>query len=158
MTRADTKDGRWFGSRAPFRILADFIATGDAQDLAIWREYEQASHGRHFLHWSPGLKAHFGIGERTDEEIAAERIGGTTVVVLAPSEWKQVVAAGAEWAVVAAAPDGLRAVDDVLAEIGVTRAAGYRARTAGRAGWRVVRPPADEPWPDQAQQRLVDVR
>lgn len=96
LARHDLKRGRRSGSRNPFGILADYVAGlevghQDDGDLALWRTYEQASHGRQALTWSKGLKARFGVGERTDEEIAAEQIGGEVVFTLTADAWVRVV-------------------------------------------------------------------
>lgn len=81
------KDGRG-GSRSPFQILADVTATGDADDLDLWHEYEQASHGRRQLTWSQGLRELAGLGEeQTDEEIAAEEVEGDDVLVFTRDTW-----------------------------------------------------------------------
>ena len=89
MTRHDLKLGRRTG-RTPFQVLADFAATGDCADLALWHEWEQASKGMQSITWSKGLKARFGIAEKTDEEIAAEEVGGTTICELTPEQWNTV--------------------------------------------------------------------
>lgn len=73
-----TKRGRK-GSRTPFQILEDVRVAGlsdfrengvVSDDLALWHEYEQASHGRRALTWSRGLKDAAGVNEKSDEEIA----------------------------------------------------------------------------------------
>lgn len=110
MTRLDLKAGRWFRSRTPFAILADFTAWGDADDLALWHEWERVSHGRKALVWSRGLKGRLGITDRTDDEIAAEIVLGTVVARLDRWEWRAVADAGLEWDLVAAAPEGPAAV------------------------------------------------
>lgn len=65
------------GGRAPFDILRDIVANGDADDLDLWHEWETASKGRRQLVWSRGLRDEVGLNdEKTDEEIAAEDAGG----------------------------------------------------------------------------------
>lgn len=70
---ATVKRGR--GSRTPWEILLDVVASGDAADLALWEEYEKATKGRRALVWSDGLKAMVGVDEVSDEEIAEEEEG-----------------------------------------------------------------------------------
>lgn len=78
-------------NRTPFQILADIIETGDADDAALWRTFEKASRGRRALVWSRGLREWAGLGaEKTDEEIAAEEEGGSTVAVMSNREWLSV--------------------------------------------------------------------
>lgn len=88
MARADMKGGRQ-GSRTPFEILADFGNGALADDLELWWEYEQATIGRSAIRWSPGLKARLLPDEEelSDDDIAAEDLGGETVAVLAPHLW-----------------------------------------------------------------------
>ena len=79
------------GSRTPFQILADGIATGDADDLDLWHEYERASQGRRQLTWSQGLRDLAGLGEeQTDEEIAEETIEGDDVLVFTRETWREI--------------------------------------------------------------------
>ncbi len=86
--------GRWkkgrTGGRTPFEILAEGLATGSADDLELWLEWEQGSKGMRQLVWSRGLKARVGVDERQDEEIAAETEHGHTVAVLPARTWRVV--------------------------------------------------------------------
>src|SRR3954453_21800203 len=52
VTYSHTKESR--GGRSPFGIVTDGLRTGDADDLALWAEWEQASFGRRQLTWSLG--------------------------------------------------------------------------------------------------------
>jgi hypothetical protein len=71
-----SKRARKEGSRAPFGILDDFIATGDAEDLELWQEFAFASKGRRQMTWGAGTRDLLQLGaEMTDEEIADEEIG-----------------------------------------------------------------------------------
>lgn len=75
LVRHDLKRGRR-RSRTPFEVLADFMRTGDVEDLAVWREWERASKGRRQLLWSKALRQILDLGrERTDDEIAATETG-----------------------------------------------------------------------------------
>lgn len=79
------------GNRTPFQILADVLEVGDADDLAIWWEWEEASHNRRQLTWSAGLREYLALGEEmTDEEAAAEELGGEVVLMLSAPEFEVV--------------------------------------------------------------------
>lgn len=86
--------GRWKkgrnGGRTPFEILGDALATGLADDVELWWEWEQASKGMRQLVWSRGLKQRAGIDEQTDEEIAEEVEQGHTIAILPARTWKHV--------------------------------------------------------------------
>jgi hypothetical protein len=89
-THGHVKTGRTVSDlRAPFQVVADLTATGDADDLAIWQEWEQASKGRQQLTWSRGLRAIAGLAEeqRSDEEIADHELGDDDVLVLDRDTW-----------------------------------------------------------------------
>jgi hypothetical protein len=89
MTRHDLKAGRRAG-RTPFQVLRDFAETGDCADLALWHEWERASSGTKSLTWSRGLKARYNVVEKSDEELAAERVGGEHVTDLSTEQWNLV--------------------------------------------------------------------
>ncbi|HJQ27681.1 MAG TPA: hypothetical protein VKA60_27605 [Blastocatellia bacterium] len=86
MTRHDLKTARRAG-RTPFQVLRDFAESGDCDDLALWHKWERASRGTQSLTWSRGLKARYNVVEKTDEEIAAEQVGGALVTELTPAQW-----------------------------------------------------------------------
>lgn len=79
------------GNRTPFQILADVVMAGDADDLAIWHEWEAASHGRRQLTWSAGLRDFLEMGqEQTDDDIVEEDLGGEVVLTLTASEFASI--------------------------------------------------------------------
>jgi Replication protein len=90
VTYSHMKEAR--GGRSPFKILTDGLRTGDADDLGLWLEWEQASFGRRQLTWSLGehdLRKLAGLGaEQSDEEIAAEELAGEDVIALPHPTWK----------------------------------------------------------------------
>lgn len=91
MARADLKSGRQ-DSRVPFEILADFGSDGQADDLALWHEYQLATKGRSAIRWSRGLRKLLLTVEEepTDEEIAAAEVGGTDVALLTPGLYRKI--------------------------------------------------------------------
>lgn len=84
------------GNRTPFQILADFMTTGDEDDLRLWHTWEKVSRGKRALTWSRGLRDWAELeDEKTDEEIAEEDTGGETVALFDKKNWKKVRKAGA---------------------------------------------------------------
>jgi hypothetical protein len=59
--------------RSPMDLLRSYAFEQDKQAGALFIEYSKGFHGKRQLTWSPGLKAYFKIGEKTDEQIAAEQ-------------------------------------------------------------------------------------
>ncbi|MFI3119609.1 MAG: hypothetical protein QX203_06490, partial [Methylococcaceae bacterium] len=59
--------------RSPMDLIRSYVFDKDKQAGALFVEYSKAFHRKHQLQWSPGLKAYFKIGEKTDEQIAAEQ-------------------------------------------------------------------------------------
>lgn len=98
MARHDLKQGRESDSRGrgrehhrtPFQILADFSQTGDMDDSELFNEFESAIKGHQAITWSRGLKAILGVHEMTDEELAAEEVGGSDIILLEAPEWQLV--------------------------------------------------------------------
>lgn len=88
IARADLKGGRK-KSRTPFEILADFGTTGEIRDLELWQEFEKATKGRSAIRWSTGLRKLIAptLEEQSDEDIAAEEIGGDVVAYVRPELW-----------------------------------------------------------------------
>lgn len=92
VARGDLKSSSHFGHRTPWQVLADFSATGESEDLTLWREWEKATRGIHAIRWSNGLRAEVGLTEAlTDEEIVAVEIGGEVVYTFSRREWSFVV-------------------------------------------------------------------
>jgi hypothetical protein len=80
------------GHRTPFHILADYLATGSADDLDLWFVYQREIKGARRLTWSHGLKARYAIPEVSDETLAAEEVGGEPLATFGPDEWGRIVA------------------------------------------------------------------
>lgn len=83
MTRGDLKRPAG-GSLTPEMILEAAAEDGDLVMWALWNEYEVATEGWRFLTWSQGLRSELldEEEEATDEELAAEEVGGDVAVVL----------------------------------------------------------------------------
>ena len=91
MARADLKSGR-AGHRTPFELLGEIADTGDLAGLPLWHEYEKATKRHQAITWSKGLrKLLLGLEpERTDEEIAADEVGGDLVLEISREAWREV--------------------------------------------------------------------
>ncbi|HYU71787.1 MAG TPA: hypothetical protein VEL31_03815 [Ktedonobacteraceae bacterium] len=81
LTRANLKRGHQ-GTLMPFDILLEFFNTGDMEALGLWHEYERETRGKLVIRFTKGLRALLlpDEVEKTDEELAAEEIGGVDVV------------------------------------------------------------------------------
>ncbi|MGW0689669.1 protein rep [Streptomyces sp. NPDC002754] len=86
MARGDMKAGR-LGTLAPFEMLEYLRTTGDAAVVPVWHEYEKATFRRRAITWSRGLRGQLldDEPELSDEEVAAEEVGGETWALL-PAE------------------------------------------------------------------------
>lgn len=125
-----------FGNRTPFEILRDASAVGPADangelnnDMAIWWEWETASKGKRQLTWSPWLRAMlFPEVEKTDEEIANEKLeGGEIVLRLRDAQWKAIEPRADELLDAVEADDDMGAAYAWLAEhcVAVNAAGGF---------------------------------
>lgn len=90
LTKAHTKNGRRKG-RTPFDLLRS-VAEGDKPAGELFKDYASAFYGFRQCFWSPGLKANFGIDEKTDEELAQEQEqDAIEITTIEPERWKQVI-------------------------------------------------------------------
>ena len=91
MTKANIKKGR-AGSMTPFDMLRVVIEDGDLEYEDKYREYAKATKGKQQLVWSPGLKAKYLIEEKSDEEIASEKVEVADLLgQLGWKDWKYVI-------------------------------------------------------------------
>lgn len=121
VTREDMKTARQ-GGRTPFDVLDDFRWTGDAADLALWHEYEQAMHRKQVITWSKGLKHLLAVEEQTDEDIAEEDIGGEELARIPNETWKAITKVpGLTSAILDAAENtyGLDAITNLLTRLSI---------------------------------------
>jgi hypothetical protein len=120
IARADLKNAKG-SSRTPFQVLADFGTWGEAADLSLWHEYENSTAGKSAIRWSRGLRGLLlpDSVEQTDEEIAAENVGGEDVCAILPRTWYAICdTPGAEVLVLRAIEEGgMQAVIRVLAAL-----------------------------------------
>ncbi|AJE54161.1 protein rep [Paenibacillus polymyxa] len=73
MTKANIKKGRG-GSMTPFDFLRVIVEDGDLEYEGKYEEYAKATKGKQQLVWSPGLKDRYLIEDKTDEEVATEKV------------------------------------------------------------------------------------
>ncbi|QJY46944.1 protein rep [Pseudonocardia broussonetiae] len=91
VTGSTRKTGRRHSSRTMWEVLADGVATGLADDLEAWFEYERASHGRKQVTFSRGLRQRYRLAEEeTDEDIAAADLGSDDLIALPAETWRAV--------------------------------------------------------------------
>ena len=91
MTKANIKKGR-AGSMTPFDFLRAEIEDGDLQYEDKFREYAAATKTKRQLVWSPGLKARYLIEEKSDEEVATEKVEEADLLGLLDwQEWRYIV-------------------------------------------------------------------
>jgi hypothetical protein len=90
-----------------WQVLADGLATGLADDLETWAEYEQGSHNRKQVTFSRGLRRRYRLAEEeSDEEIAETDLGSDDLIAL-PAETWSVIRGCAEQLLTVAEADGL---------------------------------------------------
>jgi hypothetical protein len=85
LARSDLKSARP-GHQVPFGILGEIADTGDLELLPLWHEYEKATKGHQAITWSAGLR----ISVRSDEEVAAEEVGGDLVLEISKPAWREI--------------------------------------------------------------------
>ena len=91
LTKSHIKKGR--GSNfTPFDFLRDILENDDEYSKSLFREYATAFKGKRQLHWSRGLKERFAILDKTDEELAKEKVEQADILGLITStQWKEIV-------------------------------------------------------------------
>ena len=91
LAMGNAKIGRDEGHRTPFAIAHDAAETGDKADIDLLREWVVASHGKHSITWSRGLREMYGLEpEQTDNDIASKEVGGETVVEVDHDLWHHI--------------------------------------------------------------------
>lgn len=93
MTKGHMKKAKFSKGRSPFDLLRSYLYDDDRQAAALFGEYAKAFHRKHQLEWSKGLKAHFGIVKKTDDELAAEQDARAELLGrIELEDWRRVVA------------------------------------------------------------------
>ena len=113
LTHSQGKSERGRLGTKPYWYLFDKIEEGDADALARWHEFEAGSKGRRQMSWSRGLRDLLGLRkEKTDEEIAEEVAGDSTLVYIPGEAWDDLSAHRAWLApqILDAAEEGIKAL------------------------------------------------
>lgn len=121
MTRGDLKRARGDRSFTPEQLLDLVVEDGDAVAAEKWTEYARVTAGRRMLTWSRGLRAMLALPEveQTDEEVAAEEVGGEVVALLDRRAWWALVRRDAALELLEAAEvGGGAAIGGVLVAVG----------------------------------------
>ncbi|WNC17868.1 protein rep [Brevibacillus brevis] len=91
MTKSHSKMGKK-GGMTPFDFLREFLVTGDTSMLDKFREYGEAVKGKRQLMWSRGLKEMFLLEDKTDEQIATEKVEEADLLGMIPYEmWTRIL-------------------------------------------------------------------
>lgn len=91
MTKGHTKKAT--DGETPFDLLRAFLASGDKHAGNLFREFAETFKGKRQLHWSKGLKKMFGIGDCSDEELAAVQDQQASLLgSLDLDDWRKVLA------------------------------------------------------------------
>lgn len=91
MTKSHIKRGRE-SNMTPFDFLRDVLKNDDDYSKALYKEYAVAFKGKRQLHWSRGLKDYFAITDKTDEELAKEKVEQADLLgLLTSNQWKEII-------------------------------------------------------------------
>ena len=79
-------------SMTPFDFLRNYLIDEDKKHLKLFREYLECFKGKRQIQWSQGLKKHFNITDKSDDELAAEKIEEADILgMLSADEWKLIL-------------------------------------------------------------------
>lgn len=92
MTKANTKKSRKKTSMTPFDLLRNYLKDSNLVLLKLFKEYAECMKGTQQLAYSPGLKDLYQIKEKTDEELAKEKLDQADLLgQLSLEEWQLVL-------------------------------------------------------------------
>ena len=119
MTKGHTKKA--LHGETPFDFLRVLVENPeDRQAAALFIEFARVFKGKRQLYWSRGLKARYGIGEKTDDDLAQDKEDEFAVLLgtITIEQWRDVLAVEGRGAVLSmASRGGWPAVVDYLATI-----------------------------------------
>lgn len=88
LAKSHIKKGK-LESLTPFDFLRKYIETENERYIALFQEYAVALKGKTQLYWSRGLKKHFCIGDKSDEQLAKEKTEDADLLgLLTYDQWK----------------------------------------------------------------------
>lgn len=91
MSKSHIKEAKE-GSMTPFDFLRWYLRTENLKYLSLFKEYAEALKGKTQLYWSRGLKRRFFIGEKSDEELAKEKMEDADLLgLLTYEDWKRIL-------------------------------------------------------------------
>ena len=91
MSKAHIKKAKK-GSMTPFDFLRTYLVEEDEKYLKLFREYVQCFKGKRQLQWSQGLKKKFILEDKTDEELAKEKVEEADLLGLLEYEfWRKIL-------------------------------------------------------------------
>ena len=91
LTKAHIKKAK-DGSLSPFDFLRNYLITEEEGLLHLFREYAECFKGKRQMQWSQGLKKRFIIIDKSDEELAKEKVEEADQLgLLTYEEWKQIL-------------------------------------------------------------------
>lgn len=84
------------GTRPTWALLDELVATGDADALTRWHEWERVSKGKRQVGWSKGLRDRFApeVEELSDDEVVSAEVGteDDAIVRWSGPQWRAFVA------------------------------------------------------------------
>ena len=106
MTKGHTKKA--LHGETPFDFLRSYLADkDDKQAGALFKEFAETFKGKRQLHWSKGLKQRYAIGEKTDDQVAAETDDQARLLgAITLEQWRDVLAANGRGTVLSLAASG----------------------------------------------------
>lgn len=79
-------------SMTPFDFLRNYLVTEDTKYLSLFREYLECFKGRRQIQWSQGLKQLFDVTDKSDDELAHEKIEEADLLgMLSSEDWKIII-------------------------------------------------------------------
>jgi len=91
MSKSHIKQGK-MSSLTPFDFLRKYLETDNDRFIGLFQEYATALKGKTQLYWSRGLKKHFLISDKSDEEVAKEKQEDADLLGLIPYEkWQAIL-------------------------------------------------------------------
>ncbi len=109
LTKSHCKRSKDDEGYTPWDLLRWYRQEGSSEAAALFQHYADVFKGQRQLFWSHGLKALYGIGKRTDAEIANTVEPGAVVVCkLSPKQWFYICKHKARGAVLVLAEQGGR--------------------------------------------------
>ncbi len=79
-------------SMTPFDFLRKYLETEDEKLLNLFREYVECFKGKRQIQWSQGLKKRFVLVDKSDEEVAKEKVEEADALgMLSYDDWKQML-------------------------------------------------------------------